>query len=243
MAAPTQTAHQQQDSSRGLIGGTLSLPFKLIGILLFSLLVSLILEYVGIYFFWPEQGWRHSQAMLEAELDWLSDNFKASLIVHEPVETLTWLIAGVYEWLFVKTGFVEFAEQARIRSRQDGIAAGLSQAYLVIEDYALATLYVTLIFLVRLLVLVLAVPLFLLAIFTGVVDGLMRRDLRRFGAGRESSFIYHRAKACLLPLLVAPWLIYLALPISVNPALVLLPCAAMLGVAFAITAATFKKYL
>ena len=76
---------------------------------------------------------------------------------------------------------------------------------------------------VRLLVLVLTLPLFLLAAFVGMIDGLVRRDIRKFGAGRESGFIYHRAKASLMPLAVLPWIIYLTLPVSVHPLLVLLP--------------------
>lgn len=82
-----------------------------------------------------------------------------------------------------------------------------------------------------------------MAAFVGFVDGLVRRDVRRFGAGRESGFLYHRAKASLMPLAVLPWVIYLALPISVHPLLVLLPAAAMLGLAMNLTAGSFKKYL
>ena len=54
------------------------------------------------------------------------------------------------------------------------------------------------------------------ATFVGLVDGLVRRDIRRFGAGRESGFIYHRARASLIPLAVLPWVAYLALPVSVT---------------------------
>ena len=54
--------------------------------------------------------------------------------------------------------------------------------------------------------------------------GLVRRDIRRFCACRESWFIYHRARAALMPLAV-------------------LPGAALLGVAVCIAAATFQKYL
>lgn len=68
-------------------------------------------------------------------------------------------------------------------------------------------------------------------------------NIRRFGAGRESGFIYHRAKASLIPLAVLPWVTYLALPVSVNPLLILLPSAALLGVAMDIAAGSFKKYL
>ena len=60
------------------------------------------------------------------------------------------------------------------------------------------------IFAESLLVLCLTLPLFLMAAFVGLVDGLVRRDIRRFGAGRESGFIYHRARGSLTPMAVLP---------------------------------------
>ncbi|MFX7620651.1 DUF4400 domain-containing protein, partial [Acinetobacter baumannii] len=47
----------------------------------------------------------------------------------------------------------------------------------------------------------------------------------------------------LMPLAVLPWITYLALPISVHPLLILLPSAALLGLAVSLTAGSFKKYL
>ncbi|RMN76952.1 hypothetical protein ALQ56_01693, partial [Pseudomonas syringae pv. papulans] len=81
----------------------------------------------------------------------------------------------------------------------------------------LAAVYLTFTFVVRLTILVLATPVFLLAMFTGFVDGLIRRDLRKFGAGRESSFVYHRAKRAVIPLLLVPWIMYLSLPLRSIP--------------------------
>jgi hypothetical protein len=43
--------------------------------------------------------------------------------------------------------------------------------------------------------------------------------------------------------LLVPWIIYLSLPFSLNPLAIFLPCAAMLGITTAITAATFKNIL
>ncbi|MFU3287453.1 DUF4400 domain-containing protein, partial [Pseudomonas aeruginosa] len=68
---------------------------------------------------------------------------------------------------------------------------------------------------VRLVILVMTIPLFLMAAFTGLVDGLVRRDLRKFGAGRESSYLYHKARGSIIPLAVVPWTLYLAIPISI----------------------------
>jgi len=107
----------------------------------------------------------------------------------------------------------------------------------------LSAVYAALTFLARVLILTLSLPLFLMAVFTGLVDGLVRRDLRRFGAGRESGFIYHRAKMLILPLMVLPWIIYPALPVTVSPINILLPSAVALGLVVSISAGSFKKYL
>jgi len=130
-----------------------------------------------------------------------------------------------------------------VSSQGNSFWSWTNQLYVSIEDFVLAAVYVTFTFMVRLTILVLATPLFLLATLTGLVDGLIRRDLRKFGAGRESSFVYHRAKRAVIPLLTVPWVIYLSLPFSVNPMAIFLPCSAMALITTAITAATFKKYI
>ena len=61
----------------------------------------------------------------------------------------------------------------------------------------------------------------------------MRRDLGKFGSGRESSYQYHKALATIAPLALVPWTVYFAAPISVSPLLVLLPCAALLSTSMA----------
>ncbi|WP_416383712.1 TIGR03747 family integrating conjugative element membrane protein [Pseudomonas guariconensis] len=94
-----------------------------------------------------------------------------------------------------------------------------AQSVTTIQNYALAVLFTVLIFCVRLVVLALTIPLFALAAFTGLVDGLVRRDLRRFGSGRESSYLYHKARGTIIPLAIFPWTFYLALPISISPML------------------------
>lgn len=226
----------------GLIVSAISLVLRIIGLLIASLLFSILIEF-GLLLFWSDQGWRHSEAMLTSELRWLSEHFKSSLIIQQPGPTIVQWLDFLNQWLLVKTGFADFAQQARVSSQRNGLWSWINQLYVRIEDFVLAAVYVTFTFVVRLTILALATPIFLLAMFTGFVDGLMRRDLRKFGAGRESSFVYHRAKRAVIPLLIVPWIIYLSLPFSLNPLVIFLPCAAILGVTTAITTATFKKYL
>ncbi|MGY2147290.1 TIGR03747 family integrating conjugative element membrane protein [Pseudomonas azotoformans] len=243
MATSTQNTPPQPIQRPGVIVSTISLVLRIIGLLIASLLFSILIEFAGLLLFWSDQGWRHSQVMLTNELGWLSDHFKSSLIIQQPGQTIVQWLDFLNQWLLVKTGFADFAQQARVSSQGNDFWSWINQLYVSIEDFVLAAVYMSFTFVVRLTILVLAIPLFLLAMFTGFVDGLMRRDLRKFGAGRESSFVYHRAKRAVIPLLIVPWVIYLSLPFSLNPMAVFFPSAVMLGIITAITATTFKKYL
>jgi integrating conjugative element membrane protein (TIGR03747 family) len=249
MASTSETAKsQQQYREKGWISKTLGVPFSLLGVLLVSLFFSIVTEWIGLYFFWAEEGWHHSRDMLHSELEWLSSSFKQSLLIQNPDNTARVIIGLAYEWCFEKTGLISWvklsSEQARLISPNDGgLQYYLGIAYVQVENYGLAAVYAALTFLARVLILTLSLPLFLMAVFTGLVDGLVRRDLRRFGAGRESGFIYHRAKMLILPLIVLPWAVYPALPMTVSPIIILLPGAAALGLAVSISAGSFKKYL
>lgn len=249
MKEPAATAERQQARQRGLVASVVTLPWRLFGVLVASLLLSIVIECVGMHLFWPDQGWRHAQGMLDYELNQFSTHFTRSAVVQEPGRTARWLVEGTYEWVFVKTGLLDWMRDASAQASAGShrptkdFRYYIGLVYVNVESYLIAAAYTTLVFLVRLLVLCLTLPLLLMAAFVGLVDGLVRRDIRRFGAGRESGFIYHRARASLIPLAVLPWVTYLALPVSVNPLLILLPSAALLGVAVCIAAATFKKYL
>ena len=63
---------------------------------------------------------------------------------------------------------------------------------------------------------------------------LVQRDLRRWGGGRESSFLYHHAKRLVWPSIVMAWVVYLAMPISVHPNFVILPFAVLSAIAIAV---------
>ncbi|ROM70868.1 integrating conjugative element membrane protein [Pseudomonas brassicacearum] len=243
MAPSIQNTPPQPIQRPGLIVSAIGLVLRIIGLLTASLLFSILIEFAGLLLFWGDQGWRHSQAILANELGWLSEHFKSSLILQQPGQTIVQWLDFLNQWLLVKTGFADFARQARVSSQGNGFWSWINQLYVSIEDFVMAAVYVAFSFVVRLTILVLATPLFLVAMFTGFVDGLMRRDLRKFGAGRESSFVYHRAKRAMTPLLVGPWIVYLSLPFSLNPLFIFIPSAAMLGVTTAVTATTFKKYI
>ena len=249
MSDAASTAQGEQVRQQGFLAGIITLPFRFFGVLCGSLLLSILIECIGLHFFWPDQGWHHAQTMLNDELSQFSDSFVRSALVQEPGRTVHMLVLHTYDWMFVQSGLLEWIRNASAQSSAASHSQGLdfkhylSTVYVHVESYLIASAYTVLVFVVRLLILCLALPLFAMAAFVGFVDGLVRRDIRRFGAGRESGFIYHRAKASLMPLAVLPWVVYLALPISIPPLALLLPSALALGLAVDLTAGSFKKYL
>lgn len=217
----------------GLLSRTLSLPFKVLGVVLVSIFISVLIEWAGIYFaWWSLPGADHAEYVMRQEMRWLDSNFSRSLLVSDPVIFSGQALAAVNEWLFVRSGIAEWA----LNADSSGWVGRL-------KEYALAAMYVTLMTLTRCVILLLTSPLFLLAALVGLVDGLVLRDLRRFGAGRESAFIYHHAKRTVIPVFLLGWLVYLSLPFAIHPNLFLLPCAALFGLLIAIATSTFKKYL
>jgi integrating conjugative element membrane protein (TIGR03747 family) len=95
----------------------------------------------------------------------------------------------------------------------------------------------------RLLNLAVQVPVFVWVGLVGLTDGLVQRELRKFQGGRESALIYHRARSAIFPAVLAGMLLYLALPLTTSPDLLLAPFALLFGMAIALSARAFKKYL
>ena len=96
---------------------------------------------------------------------------------------------------------------------------------------------------IKLVILISAIPLFLLATTVGLVDGLNQRAIRTASLGRESSYVFHQLNRHLkrgLLLLLSLWL---ALPVSITPAFVFVPLSLLLSIMVSVTASRFKKYV
>jgi integrating conjugative element membrane protein (TIGR03747 family) len=211
--------------------------------LILALCFSVLLEWAGMLFWWPEQGARHSEVMLVRELRHLNEGVSRSVVAKEPLElgqaaanqmddTLAYV--GVYRLI----AWLNSPEPASISWR-----TSIHDALSGIRTYLEAMTNTAQTFAVRLTVLALATPVFVLFGLVGLAEGLMRRDLRRWGGGRESSFLYHHTKKVLGPSIIAAWMLYVAAPFSIHPNWVLLPFASLFAIGVAMTTGTFKKYL
>ncbi len=213
--------------------------------LLLSLCLSILIEWVGMVFWWEEQGAAHSRQMLANELRWLGagvhqGGWMAHIASHAHHSS-----DRVYSLLFERTGIMELLHWIipTPSPHESGIRAVLHHLHAPVSEYVVVAMQITQVFTVRLVILVLSLPVFVLFAWVALVDGLVLRDLRRWGGGRESSFVYHYARKATLPLFLCAWVLYLVSPISVHPSWILLPFALAFALAVRITASTFKKYL
>jgi integrating conjugative element membrane protein (TIGR03747 family) len=98
-------------------------------------------------------------------------------------------------------------------------------------------------FCARLAVLILTLPLLFLAALGGISDGLVGWFLRRTGGGRESGFIYHRAKRMVAYSLVLTAAAYLVPPVVMDPRWILPPLLIVFASGIRYATAYFKKYV
>ena len=229
----------------GLIAKSLTAVAKVIQWILLSLLFSIIVEWTGMVLWWPDEGIEHSRTMLATEISYLESDFRRSVVTSDPAQFAKRFADNTYHYLFEVTRFVNFIHWVSPppKTNEQGLRTTLHKIYQPTAEFVIAMMQVTQLFSVRLAILTLAMPVFLLFSLVALVDGLVQRDLRRWGGGRESSFVYHYAKKAALPLVVITWVVYLALPFSAHPSFVVLPFAAMFALSVAVTASTFKKYI
>ena len=230
---------------QGFISRSLTATAKIIQWLILSLLFSIIIEWVGMVVWWSDEGLTHSRTMLATEVRYLESDFRRSVVTSDPARFARNIADKSYYYLFEVTGLVDFIQwisPAPIPGER-GIRLNLHHVYRPIAEFVMAAMQVTQLFSVRLAILTLAMPVFLLFSLVALVDGLVQRDLRRWGGGRESSFVYHYAKKATLPLVLITWVVYLALPFSLHSTFVVLPFAVFFALSVAVTASTFKKYL
>lgn len=232
---------------KGFIGKTIDLIFKIIGLLLFSALISIIIEWVGMMFFYQEQGYsgyEHAEEMMRKEISYLDSSLDGDSINGDAVQAASSRVTDVVNFLFIDSGIVDMLSAARNPSGNDSkfvrFFKGLIAEY---YNYFMAAIYILIMFLIRVSILILSIPAFMLFGLVGVSDGLMQRDLRRWCGGTESGYVYHWAKRFALPVLILAWVVYLSIPNSIHPNFIITPFAVLFGLVLMVMTSKFKKYL
>lgn len=231
MAVASEPQHSANArAGRGSRGsGRKPFPLRVLSVLITSLIFSFLFEWIGLSFFWSEQGSQHAQEMLVTEVQYLNNDFRTTVFSRTPAEAITSVSGTAYYYAFKWTRIEAFLIHV---GRETGLG-----------HYVAATMIVFQVFLVRLGILIFSLPVFVLFAVVGVTSGLTLRDIRRWSAGREFGGVYHRAKWIAPKAVIIAWLLYLSVPVSFHPNAIILPCAVLFGINLMILSASFKKYL
>lgn len=245
-------AHTQESADRGkTVSRKSSLFWRILGGCLYLVvlavmawLFSVVVEWIGMIFFWPEQGVDHSRQMFLTELTYLNDGFAMNFIGSRPVTMAIWLSANIQYWVFEWTRLVDLVEWS-MYPPPNASEWRTDWARLVqwANTYFTSAMNSTQVFGVRLAVAILCLPAFAMVGMASLIDGLVERELRREGGGNESSFIYHNIKPWMRPMIIGSLFLYLSMPVSVHPNLIIVPAIIMYGFTIYLTSSTFKKYL
>jgi len=212
---------------QGFIIKGIALVIGLIGAYFGSLFMAIVIEWSGIYFeWWSVPGAEHAKLAVQTELGWLNSDFKQ--IMTPPVEVALLLVKISYEYAIQATGL-----EWLIKKLQGT----------VLYPYALSMAYTIELNAVRLAVIVMSMPALVLLGAYAMIDGLVERDLRTWGGGHETSYVYHHAKKWILPLIYTPIILYLSSPWSIHPSIFVMAFAIPFAIAIWLTAMYFKKYL
>jgi len=204
------------------------------------ILLGIVLEWCIMTLYHPEEGAYRSLGLLEAELAYLENsalietgygyaiigkllhaqqqlyNFVSQALRLEPA------LGAVASWSFLEHGF------ARL---------GL----LTPQTYAVTTLNMVNVMTLRMVIIVLSLPIFLVVMIWATSIGLTQRAIRRYQVRNETSFIFHHAKRIKFYSIVIPVTVYLAWPNELTPLWVFGPCAAVYGLSWLVMASKFKK--
>lgn len=186
-------------------------------------------------FSWEDEGVKHSQAMLQTELTYLNEDFKQSMLVSSPVVFAQDVKRFIHKWVYKKTGIETLAAKVVNTENPHWVLA-------LIAKYAIAAMNITQVFAVRLAILMLAMPAFIIGA-VAVIEGLTQRDIRRWSVGRERATMYHYSKRAVPFFLIAPWFVYLAMPNSIHPNLVILPFVVFFAIGLYFMTYLFKKHI
>ena len=193
------------------------------GCLALSAVASVAVEWIGMTWWWPDEGAEHAANVLRREAEYLNDDFRpfAARVLRGAERAYFY----AFEWTGLAAALRWLGGAARV------------------DEYVKAALWTVQVLLVRVVLLAFSLPAFALFGLVGLAGGLTLRDIRRWSAGREFGGVYHAAKRGAPRVLAAAAFAYLAIPFAAHPTAVIVPGAGLFGASVLVVAASFKKYL
>lgn len=199
--------------AQGPIGWLLSMTGRLTGLVIGALVLRIVLELAGLYFWWPQEGSRHVFQVMRQEHTELVLALQSHPLGNEILVLLE-----------------KEATHVLIVNR-------------LLQKPFTALAYTLVSFMQRLIWLATMSPLLCLCAVIGLTEGLLQRDLRRFGSGLESVFLHRYVIRSGSSVTTTLWGFYLAQPLFLPAMLILLPAGLWFGITVWMAVKSFKRWL
>lgn len=228
----------------GLVGSFVWFIFEFMLGCLIGWLIIVIISFTLLFSRGYQSALNYTIYLLQGQLTYLN-NMPHTLLLQTPLTFVVKCSHQIYQWLFIKTNLLKTMPNMSFKEKGylDFSSHLLFVNYSIISESKQLFFTATVLIVVRWLIIFMSLPLFILMAVLGFIDGLMKRELRRYQGGRESALVYHRAKSCIKPVFLVGCILYLTLPLNLPPDIVLLPFAMAIGYLIALTTKMFKKYV
>lgn len=212
--------------------------------LLVGVITSIIVEWGGMVLVWEDQGAAHASNMLNTEMEYLDKDFKRQILGITPTALAEKSAVSTQRWLkpdvSTQTSLVKFLKPVY---RTDNTAIEYAKRfYQWSQPFICAAHEIIVLYMVRLTIIVLSLPLIILVAIAWTVDGFCQRELRKDGGGRESSTKFKQFSSLIAFAMLAPFIFYLASPFPAHPNWVLAPIALCVATLVYMSASNYKKY-
>lgn len=229
-------------SAPGIIRFCFNTFAKMIAYLLLSFIILIVLHLMMVWYFGEQWTEHYMTQLLLNQTNYVDRAIMDPMIGSQ--HSMTQWIQGFYQMLLIKSGFKNAILSLSSYAHKGSLLNHVTNFLLYYgKQIGMAIMYAFPIALLKVLILLFAIPLMGVFCLGGVVDGLVAREIRRYQNDRESSLLFHHAKRLSR---ISLWLgvtVFMLLPIDVSPTWILVPMS--MGVSFGVymTLKHYKKYL
>ncbi|MCR4535538.1 DUF4400 domain-containing protein [Shewanella xiamenensis] len=217
--SPKQEQKNTQQRNKDTATPWYLLPFQCVEYLFYAWLLLVTLESLGHLWGWIVG--EHAKTVFFAQLALLQDDFP------ELTQQIINQVLSIFDHAQILTSIEFIGFFASFKPYWDGMV------------------FATIALLARVIMLGSFYPIFLLALFVGLFDGLVVRQRRIAHLDREHVTIHYHSKRLLQKFMLYTGLAWLVLPglWPIHPIWLLLPSAVIVGVITRLMVSSYKKYL
>ena len=128
---------------KGAFSWVIGVVLKTIGLLMFSMLMSILIEWVGMYFFYPDSGYHHAEMLMTNEMGYLKGSTTGVEQNDRFINIASNQVSSVIDTLFIDSGVMAKIEGVRVRDPNDGkIVAAAKAVFVKGYDFIMAAVFI-----------------------------------------------------------------------------------------------------